>query len=568
MSHHSSWIKVNKELVAKAIGELYFEEVLNCSQEAKSWKLTLSSGVVYTFQAWKTIWTHLRVSPETIERNGIEVYSAAQFFIDSQKETDMDDINLGNFLEELHNTLYSDLSVKTISAGEMVNLNGEELQAFLNGHPKILLNKGRMGWGQEAIKKYAPESDGRFKLHWMAIHHSLVTTCEFDYLDASLTMEAKEDFLRRHQLDHSNYHIIPIHPWQWDNILSIQFAGLLAAGKLIYLGEAGDEYRPQISIRTLSNVSRPHMPDIKLPVSILNTSCVRGITASTIETGKRVSETLATICQNDPILKTFGTEVLREKAGLALIHPHYGKVTKAPYRYHEYLGAIVRESAQSKLHSDEMAVITASLFYKDQDNKSLIGSYIEKSGLTTEEWLKRYFQSVVIPLYHLQLEYGVGIVAHGQNIVLKLKNFVPSGMFIKDFQGDLRLSTELPEKTKQFFGDLTQKLTRLPPHYLIHDLITGHFITVLRFVSAVMRECDQYPEERFYLNLQMVLKTYIQDKDIPEALDLLAPKFQKVLLNKVRFKIGYADTSERPLPLTGTQMINPMYSGTSNAESV
>lgn len=561
MMDQEFWIKVNQNLVAKSIGELTFEQVLNPVLK-DVWELTLASGVTYSFQGWRTVWEHLRVDSSSLKRNGEAVRSAAQFFIDSQNETGMDDIILGNFLEEMHNTLYSDICLhhtnREVKVHEMAQWDGELLQIVLEGHPKILLNKGRIGWGEKALEHYSPESGTNFQLHWLAVDNSLLLgkLPQTSILDESFSEEAKQALLS--QIDTKKFSVIPVHPWQWDHYVSIQFAGLISEGKILYLGKGGDFYRPQISIRTLSNTTRPLKADIKLPLSILNTSCVRGLPAKSIATGPKVSEILSSICEEDELLKSSGTEVLKEMFGVALLHPEYAQVKEAPYRYHEYLGALWRESAQSKISEGEKAIITAALFHQDENKKSLIGEYIKLSGLSQEEWLKRYFRAVVIPLYHLQLEYGVGMVAHGQNIILKLKNFAPSGMILKDFQGDLRLSLEMPSKGKKLFEKIEGELTKLPPHYLIHDLITGHFITVLRFISGVMKESDEFEEKKFYGILSELLQEYAAGRTISDQQNLLAKTFPRVLLNKVRFAIGYSDSAARPLPMVGKDLMNPL----------
>lgn len=55
----------------------------------------------------------------------------------------------------------------------------------------------------------------------------------------------------------------------------------------------------------------------------------------------------------------------------------------------------------------------------DKNGNSLVGLLVEKSLLTIEQWLEQYFRKVVVPLYHLQAQYGIGLVAHGQNTLLK-----------------------------------------------------------------------------------------------------------------------------------------------------
>ncbi len=51
---------------------------------------------------------------------------------------------------------------------------------------------------------------------------------------------------------------------------------------------------------------------------------------------------------------------------------------------------------------------------------------------------------------------------------------------------------------------------RLSADYLIHDLQTGHFVTVLRFVSPLMARL-RVPERRFYQLLAAVLSDYMQE---------------------------------------------------------
>ena len=557
MSDMKFWIKANQELIAKAIGELTFEQVLKPVKSGNDWELTLASGAKYSFSGWMSTWEHLRINSSTIKRNGEAASSSAQFFIDSQKETLMDDITLGNFFEEMNNTLYSDVKLlekrSSHSVDAIINWDGEKLQTVLNGHPKLLLNKGRVGWNAKDLEAYSPEADQSFKLHWIAVRSSL--------LEGKIP---KDEMIRESFSGHvsytapDNFTLIPVHPWQWQRFIAIQFAGAIASGDIISLGEAGDDYRPQISLRTLSNQTHPKKLDIKLPLSVLNTSCIRGLPAKSIAVGTKVSQVLSTICEEDALLKKSNTKILAEKAGVAFVQPEFAKVKDAPYRYHEYLGAVWRESAQSKLASNEVAIITATLFHQDENNNSLIGAYIKKSGLSKQEWLKRYFDVVVIPLYHLQLEYGLGMVAHGQNIILILKDSAPSGMILKDFQGDLRLLKDLPPQGKKYLSEIQNDLTTLPSHYLIHDLITGHFITVLRFISEVMQESDSLNESEFYQILATQLENYTEDKTIAHEQNLLAPSFQRVLLNKVRFAIGYADTAARPLPMLGAELINPL----------
>lgn len=578
----NDWNLVNLNLIAKALGELAYEGILRPEKTGEGkYLLKLRSGAQYSFSAWMGIWDHLRVNPLSIKKIGHETFNAADFFLDAQDEVEMNDIVLGNFLEEMHNSLYSDLALlkkqRQTSANSLSYWSGEKVQAYLNGHPKILLSKGRIGWGCDELFSYAPENERPVTLFWVAIKKSLVEFSFDDHvsmeslLEESFSKEEKEKFLshlENEKIEFTNYLYLPVHPWQWNRFIKIQYQEALSLGEMIELGEWGDEYVPQISIRTLSNVTRPEMADIKLPLSILNTSAIRGIPARYISIGARLSRAIVGLFQEDELLKKLSCEVLLEEAGVSFEHPAYKRIPEAPYRYKELLGCIWRQSTSSKLKENELGIITGSLFYQDLDGHSLIGAYIEKSGLSIAEWLHDYFQCVVIPLYHLQVKYGLGLVAHGQNVILKMRDYRPVGVILKDFQGDLRFAEDSPLLRHDDFKEVAQKMDRLPKEYLIHDLLTGHLVTVLRFVSEVMEESDGLREIDFYSILASVIADYQKDHHVPYELNFLNPTLHRVLVNKVRFKVGYGDSSERPRPAVGTPLVNPLYLGQKHREEI
>lgn len=568
------WQKVNQRLIAKSIAEMSYEEILR--PEAQT--LSFLSGIRYSFQAWTSIWGFLRIDPSSILRHGPEGSSpavdAAQFFIDSQAENGMTDIVLGNFLEEMHRTLYADLGLLRRQAqsriDRMLELCGEELQSLLDGHPKILLNKGRMSWSVSDHARYAPESAASFRLFWVAVRRDCLAMGWDSELDEDsllnrtmgITESARLCSAREEAgLSAAEYCLMPLHPWQWENVVQMHFARELAEGRIVELGVFGDRYQAQTSLRTLSNVDHPANYQLKLSLSLLNTSCVRGIPARTLAIAPQLSAWLAETLAADPLFVEAGTEVLREPVGLAYQHPAYSQVKGAPYRYHEFLGAIWRESP--RVQGAEKILLTASLLQQDGQGQLLLGGLVRLSGLDLSTWLERYFETVVVPLYHLQCRYGLGIVAHGQNTMLRLRNGVPAGLVLKDLQGDFRiLNQDIPE-LESLDPMIKEKLTRLPAHYLIHDLQTAHFVTVLRFMSAVLQEHENFSELRFYRLLAKAIRAYQarfpELRERFEAADLFQPKIPRILLNKVRMRLGYADSSERPLPELGTDLDNPLF---------
>jgi aerobactin synthase len=312
----------------------------------------------------------------------------------------------------------------------------------------------------------------------------------------------------------------------------------------------------------LTNTSRRVPFDIKLPLTIYNTSCYRGIPGKYISAGPAASRWLQQIFASDSTLQASGAQILGEPAAGYLAHPTYGALPKAPYRYQEMLGVIWRENPSCYLQPDEQAILMATLMETDNQGEPLIAAYIARSGLSAEAWLAQMFQAVVLPMYHLMCCYGVALIAHGQNITLVMKDHVPQRVLLKDFQGDMRLvDQDFPQAASlpQVVKDVT---VRLPADYLIHDLQTGHFVTVLRFISPLMSACG-ISEPRFYQVLAQVLERYMaqhpQLADRFALFDLFKPQIIRVVLNPVKLTYSEQDGGSRMLPNYLQDLDNPLY---------
>jgi aerobactin synthase len=569
-----SWEVANRNLIVKAISELYYEEVISNEVreiEKGSYILRLNKNLSYIFKAYESIWCHLIIDADSLKRSdGLEL-DAANFFKETQHLTKMDDIILANFLEEMFYTLYSDqiLLRKSISIKNLYQLDALEVETHLNGHPKLILNKGRIGWSPRDLSDFSPENNNKVKFCRVAIRKELLTINhqkdiifnEISYADIeNKEIDNLREKLYEKNIEPESYFIIPVHPWQWENKIKFFFQKDISKKNIVFLSIAGDSYKPHISLRTFSNSNNTHLCDVKLPISILNTSCVRGIPSRYISVASEISEGVESILKQDKFLLESNIDCLKDIAAFSYVDSSYNDIRNAPYRYKEFLGAIWREPSLTKLKKDEKCLMTGALSYLDEDGKSLIGFMIDKSYLSIEEWLEKYFKKIVIPLYHLQSQYGIGLVAHGQNTILKLKDDIPSGLIVKDFQGDLRLNKNLPSETKKYFNEyVIEKLEHLPSDHIIYDLITGHFISVLRFISQALFLSHGYKEENFYSLLGAIAaeyeNKYLTKSKVPSLLTL---KYHRVLLNKVRFEIGYQDSTQRPKPKLGSLLVNPL----------
>ena len=554
------WNKANLQLISKSLAELLYEEILKADTENEFVVVHLQSGISYKFSGHLGAWDFYQIDESTLQRiPELPNLTAAQFFLDAQVDLGMSQVTLTHFMEEMNNTLFSEMIIlenqSSIATSELAKLSGNEIQAFLSGHPKILLNKGRLGFSANDLEKYAPEYQNDFKVFWLAIKKELLLqTSPFSFENTVLTTNEYAELISEFNLNMNEYQLVPVHPWQFNRFIRSQYQADLVSNNIIPLKKTGQLFTPQISIRTLTGKNY----DLKLSLTILNTSAYRGLSPETLKLGPELSDYMQDICEKDEYLKSTRTNVLKEAYASSMSHSIFSQIKDAPYRYNELLGCVLRESAESKIAENERAIMTGSLFYQGPDGETLIGEYTKLSGLSPETWIRKYFCHVIIPLYHLQLKYGIGIVSHGQNITLVLKDFAPAGMFIKDFQGDLRVSDKIIDKLP---GNLKQ-LKTLPSEYLIHDLITGHFITVLRFISPLLEKTKLMSEDNFYKilsnEISNYLKQYHPDLPLTNPLNLLRAEFEKVILNKVRFQIGYEDSACRPLPLLGSNLKNPL----------
>ncbi|MCV9878391.1 aerobactin synthase IucC [Brenneria izbisi] len=571
--YHEDWRRVNRLLVAKMLAELEYERTLQAEPESDGqWRISLPESE-WRFAAHRGIWGWLWIDADSVRCEQSPI-TADALLRQLAPRLGMNDAQVAEHLEDLYATLRGDLQLRRqrhgMSAQDLITLDDDTLQCLLSGHPKFVFNKGRRGWGLDDLHRYAPEYRQTFRLHWLAVRREFAVWClddevSMDTLLQSAMNETERQRFQQHwqALDLTEAWLpMPVHPWQWQQKIALHFLPQLAEREIVSLGEFGDHYLAQQSLRTLTNASRRSKLDIKLPLTIYNTSCYRGIPGKYIAAGPLASRWLQHIVANDPTLNASGAVVLGEPAAGYLAHSGYQTLKQAPYRYQEMLGVIWRENPSCYLHPDEQAILMATLMECDEQGQPLIGAYIAQSGLDAETWLRQLFRVTVVPLYHLLCRYGVSLIAHGQNITLAMKKGCPQRVLLKDFQGDMRLTQEdFPERRS--LPDAVSAVTvRLSADYLIHDLQTGHFVTVLRFISPLTERLG-ISETRFYQLLAGELQVYMDDHPhLAERFalfDLFKPTIIRVVLNPVKLTFSEHDGGNRMLPNYLQDLPNPLW---------
>ncbi|MBT2571533.1 IucA/IucC family siderophore biosynthesis protein [Planococcus sp. ISL-110] len=569
----TNWEKVNRKLIAKMLSEYMYEDMIQpetIEQNGKTiqYSLKISEKKAYRYTAEKRFFDSYDVKWETIyilQESKREIAdSAIGLIVDLQEFIPMSPETVGHLIKELNATLIADahlLEKDPKSADELIHEDYEVLEGYMTGHPWITYNKGRIGFGYDDYLNYAPENQNEIKLSWIAVQKKIASFQSIEglkyeeVLKNELSEEERinfENMVKEQGADPAHYYFMPVHEWQWKNILIQNFPKELAYKEIIPLGEGTDSYLPQQSIRTFVNTTHKERYHVKLPMSILNTLVYRGLPSERTLIAPQVTQHIKGIANKDPFLKDVCRVILPgENASINVDQQHYKKVKKAPYQYLEMLGTIWRESIYTYLDEGEKAITLAALLYEDHNGKPYVQSLMEDSGLTADEWMKTFFGVVMDPLLHYLYQYGTVFSPHGQNTIVVLKDSVPYRLAIKDFVDDVNISDqdfpELRGLSKKFKAVLRSE----PPEGLTQFIFTGLFICHLRYMSNILINHDIMEEDTFWMLLAQSIMNYQEKfpelRERFELFDFFKPELTKLCLNRNRMvDYGYSDGDGRP----------------------
>jgi len=317
------------------------------------------------------------------------------------------------FAAELTQTILNDSAVRRHWHEAAVPAAGagyDELESLVvDGHRYHPSYKSRLGFNAVDNAEYGPEFGRRIRPVRMAVRRDLVQW----NAAGGLSPETFGDHV-----------VLPVHPWQWRKHAATTWAPLLAGGALVPLGTADDDYRPQQSIRSLANVSRPEQPTLKLALSIVNTSTARTLAPHTVTNAPLITGWLEHIVGGDPYLEgELRPVLLGERMGVA---------------HSPELAAIWRDSLHRRLAAGEEAAPFTALTHVDATGEPFIGGWVKDQGV--EAWARRLLEVAVPPVLHLLVAHGIGIEAHAQNLILIHEGGHPRRLGLRDFHDGLRFS--------------------------------------------------------------------------------------------------------------------------------
>ncbi|MFJ4210113.1 IucA/IucC family protein [Paenarthrobacter sp. NPDC089675] len=586
------WAVANRHLLLKAIAEFSHErilvpELIRGEGDGPGLYRVVSDDdtVEYRFRAKVLELEHWAVRPESIARfrDGVELpLDALDFIAEFHEALGIKMDMLPVYLEEISSTLagHAYKQGKPFSSAELAaGITGgfdaaADFQAIehsmTEGHPCFVANNGRLGFGMEDYHAFAPETGAAVKLQWIAVHRSKAVFTSSAGLDYRTHFEAElgpamlawfNADLSASGLDPEDYLLMPVHPWQWDNKLTVTFAAEIAQRHIVHLGTGEDDYQAQQSIRTFFNTASPEKAYVKTAMSVLNMGFMRGLSPQYMKATPAINDWLQELIDNDQELQDRGLAMIKECAAIGYHNRYYEVASAKGSPYRKMLSALWRESPLPLLEDGQQLATMASLLHVDSSGVPMASSLIERSGLAPTEWLRRYFEAYLVPLVHCLYEYELAFMPHGENVILILENGVPVRAVMKDLAEEIVVMgdrLELPEAVSRIKAEI-------PAEEMVLAIFTDVFDCIFRFLAAILEEDGTIGEDEFWGTAAAVLHEYqARHPELADQFakhDLFAPDFELSCLNRLQLRNNQQmlDISD---PSGGLQMagrlVNPL----------
>ncbi|WP_432927903.1 IucA/IucC family protein [Microbispora sp. CA-135349] len=546
-----TWEKANRRLVRKALAEFAHERLLTPRPLGDGRFAVRGDHVEYRFTATVMSLDHWHIGEVTRHGPSGEPLplDALEFVTEMRGPLGLRDEILPVYLEEITSTLASlayKLSRPPVGVAELAKAGFQEIEAAMTeGHPCFVANSGRIGYGIDDHHNYAPEAAAPVRLIWLAAHRDHTTfTCsrDIDY-ERLMRGELGEEVLARFAgtlaglgLDMADYLLVPVHPWQWWNRISVTFAAEVAERRLVCLGPGDDEHLAQQSVRTFFNASAPSKHYVKTALSVLNMGFMRGLSAAYMEGTPAINDWLADLIGNDEVLRAARLTIIRERAAVGYRNRRYEAATDRHSPYRKMLAALWRESPVAGLEPGRRLATMASLLHTDQEGRSFAAALIEQSGLAPEVWLRRYLDAYLVPLLHAFYAYDLAFMPHGENVILVLNGGAVERVIFKDIAEEIVVmdpDADLPPEVRRIRAEV-------PEEHRLLSIFTDVFDCFLRFLNAVLATEGVLDEDAFWRTVAECAAAY--QRSVPHLADrfrrydLFAGAFALSCLNRLQLR--------------------------------
>lgn len=547
------WQAANRHLVKKILCEFTHEKIITPQIYRQAaginhYELRLKDCTYY-FSA-----RHYQLDHLEIETGSIRVSSAGQdkpldamsLIIKLKDALGMSETLLPTYLEEITSTLYSKaykLAHQAIPAATLAKADYQTIEAGMTeGHPVFIVNNGRIGFDMQDYYQFAPESACVLQLVWIGVRKDKTTFSALEGLDhdSLLKQELGEQFTEFQQhlsalgQAADSFYFMPVHPWQWREKIARTFAGEIARGDIIYLGESQDCYQVQQSIRTFFNLSAPQKCYVKTALSILNMGFMRGLSPLYMSCTPQINAWVANLIESDSYFAKQGFVILKEIAAIGYHHRYYEEALTQDSAYKKMLSALWRESPLPHIEPQQTLMTMAALLHVDHQEQALLAALIKHSGLSAKEWVKRYLNLYLSPLLHAFFAYDLVFMPHGENLILVLDAGVPVKILMKDIGEEVAVlngSEPLPQEVQRLAVELEEEMKL---NYILLDI----FDCIFRYLAPILDKQTEVSEAQFWAlvadNVRDYQAQHPQLADKFAQYDLFKDSFVRTCLNRIQ----------------------------------
>jgi siderophore synthetase component len=552
------WERANRMLVRKAIAE-YAHELIVEPQRIRDaqgdgyacYELESDDDSrVYTFEARLLALRHWSIRAGSIvctQDGDTRPLDALAFILDVKARLGIKEEMLPIYLDEISSTLYG-AAYKAVKEGpdapDLLTADFQAIEtAMSEGHPGFVANNGRLGFDAGDYRAFAPEAASVIQIVWLAVHRDNAAFHHADDLDYDRLMNEElgaqtiarfKAIVEARGCRFDDYRLMPAHPWQWFNKLSIAFAAYVATNRIICVGYGDDRYLAQQSIRTFFNVSNRSKRYVKTSLSILNMGFMRGLSPYYMSGTPAINDFIKGLVAGDAYLHDKGFTILREVASMGFRNRYYEAAVQADTPYKKMFSALWRENPLALAGDGQRLMTMAALLHTDRDGRALLPALIEASGVGTEAWLDRYLDAYLAPLVHCFYKYDLVFMPHGENLILVLENHVPVRAIMKDIAEEsaiLNKDAQLPENVRRLAVDVPEHVKLLA---IFIDVFDGFF----RYMNQILVEQDCCTEDLFWNAVARCIGRYqAAHPELAPKLaqyDLFAPEFLHSCLNRLQ----------------------------------
>lgn len=420
--------------------------------------------------------------------------------IDSNNVLDRLSNSIDNLTEYLYHSAHSK---KAINDLEMSFIEAE--QSLILGHILHPVPKSKQGFNGEDLLKYSPETSGRFQLFYFLVNpeNIIEKNADGELVSKELGEKIYPILTPEHKKlwdQHPEYHILPMHPWEADYLLSQENVQIMEEqGILFALGHYGEYFTPTSSVRTVYSEDNKWMFKFSLHVKITNSERIN--LYPELHRGYDISRLLKT---------DWGQNLQRDFPEIDfMVDPAFMAVTFNGKVINGFNISIRRNPFQGEHKNKNVTLLAAlcqdGILGKPSRLQNIITHTAEKLGQSVEkialEWFKQYLHLCVRPIVRILNTYGLACEFHQQNVMIELdKNGFPAKIYFRDNQGfffregrkDL-VSTALPGIADESQSIIDEE--SLAPKYTYY-LVTNNILGVVNALG-----CNRLADEKKLIDL-------------------------------------------------------------------